>query len=249
MSMREDKIRINKYIANAGVASRRKADELIEQGLVKINGKVIKEPGVMVGPKDEIKVRDKVIRPQNFKYVIFNKPAGYITSTSDEKGRKTIYDILPESLHRFMPVGRLDKDSSGLLILTNNGEFIQKLTHPSVKVPKVYRVCVEGKVVHDEQVRMAKGIEIEKGQVGYADSAILEYANKQTVLEITLHQGLNRQIRKMMSILGHEVVSLKRIAHANVELRGLKKGQFKFMKPNQVQQIKNYIKNIEKKHK
>ena len=135
-------VRLNKYIASSGLCSRRKADELIEQGAVSVNGKTITEFGYLVQPKDKVFVNKKLIHPVKHEYYRFYKPAGYITTCEDEKGRKTIYDLLPESLAGLKPVGRLDKDSRGLLILTNDGDLINALTHPSVKVPKVYMLLL-----------------------------------------------------------------------------------------------------------
>ena len=163
---------------------------------------------------------------------------------SDERGRKTIYDLLPEELHNLRHAGRLDKDSSGLLILTNDGNFLNELMHPAVKVPKVYRVCASGKLNLNDLTLMEKGIELEEGKKAYAYAQIIEFENKNTVLEMVLYQGLNRQIRKMLEILGHPVISLKRISIGPVNLEGLKRGQFKYLKPKQVQEIKNYLKKL-----
>lgn len=238
-------MRLNKYLAQCGVAtSRRKADELIATGVVKINGKVVMELGAEVKEKDKVEVYNKpAILPQ-FKYVIFYKPAGYITTLSDEKDRKTIYDILPDELKKLKPVGRLDKDSTGLLILTNDGDLINDLTHPSIKVAKNYRVVAKGKLKMPDLEEMAKGIEIEKGQIAYADSVILGYEGKDTVLQITLYQGLNRQIRKMLDYLGHPVISLKRFSCATLNIDGLKRGEFKYLKPKQVKDLKKYVEKL-----
>ena len=233
--------RLNKYIAQAGVCSRRKADELIENGHVKVNGKVVTELGFQLQPKDKVFIDNKLVTPQRHEYYRFYKPAGYITTSDDEKGRKTIYDLLPENLHNLKPVGRLDKDSTGLLILTNDGDLINQLTHPSIKVPKVYLVTVDGRICPHHAEQMAKGIEIEKGKIAYADVMYLEGDNKTSTMQITLYQGLNRQIRKMFEYLGFEVKSLKRIQHAIITLEGLKRGQFKPIKPQQMKQLKNYL--------
>lgn len=242
--MKPQKVRLNKYIASTGYCSRRKADELIDAGKVKVNGEIVTELGLLINPKAKVSVSGDVIKPQEYKYIRYYKPAGYITTMDDEKGRKTIYDILPEEVQNLKPVGRLDKDSTGLLILTNDGDFINELTHPSVKVPKVYRVCAQGKLTLNDLTLMEKGIEIEKGQIAYAFARIIDFEGKNTILEIVLYQGLNRQIRKMLDILGHSVISLKRLSMGPVDLSGLKKGQFKYLKPKQVEQIKNYLKKL-----
>lgn len=246
--MKNQKVRLNKYIASCGFCSRRKADEYIEAGKVRVNGQVVTELGCIISSKDRVMVGNKLIKPEVLTYIRYYKPAGYITTMEDEKGRKTIYDILPEEVQNLKPVGRLDKDSTGLLILTNDGDFINDLAHPSVKVPKVYRVAAQGKLNLNDLVVMEKGIEIEKGQIAYAMARIVEFEGKNTILEMVLYQGLNRQIRKMLDSLGHPVISLKRLSMGPVDLQGLKKGQFKYMKPKQVQQIKNYLKKLTKEN-
>ncbi len=244
--MKNSKVRLNKYIAACGYCSRRKADEYIEAGKVRVNGEIVSELGFMVSTKDKITIENKIIKPETLTYIRYYKPAGYITTMDDEKGRKTIYDILPEEVQNLKPVGRLDKDSTGLLILTNDGDFINDLAHPSIKVPKVYRVTAQGKLNLNDLEIMAKGIEIEKDKIAYADSRIIDFEGKNTVLEIVLYQGLNRQIRKMLDYIGHPVISLKRLSMGPIDLQGLKKGQFKYLKPKQIQQVKNYLKKLSK---
>lgn len=237
-------VRLNKYIASSGLCSRRKADELIESGVVQVNGKTVRELGFLVQEKDKVFVDKKMVRPVKHEYYKFFKPAGYITTADDEKGRKTIYDLLPKNLYHLKPVGRLDKDSTGLLILTNDGELINQLTHPSVKVPKVYLVSVNARVHKHELEQMALGIEIEKGKMAYADITVLEQDNSSTTMKITLFQGLNRQIRKMFEHFGYEVKSLKRVQHATVSIEGLKRGEFKPIKPQAIKELKNFLNRI-----
>lgn len=237
-------MRLNKYIASAGVCSRRKADELIEQGVVSVNGKKVTELGFQVEAKDKVFINNELVRPKKHEYYRFYKPTGYITTADDENDRKIIYDLLPPNMHHLKPVGRLDRDSSGLIILTNDGDFINELTHPSVKVPKVYIVSVNGKVSLHHVEKMASGIEIEPGKTAYAEAQIIEASNQKTMLQVVLIQGLNRQIRKMFEFLGFEVVSLKRIQHATIELTGLKKGEFKPIKPQQIKELKNFLKKL-----
>ena len=236
--------RLNKYIASSGLCSRRKADELIEQGVVFVNGKKVTELGYLVDEKDKVFVNQKLVRPVKHVYYKFYKPAGYITTCDDEKGRKTIYDLLPENLYNLKPVGRLDKDSTGLLILTNDGDLINELTHPSVKVPKVYIVSVDAKMHPHEFEQMAKGIEIEPGKIAYVDVTLLEADNRHTLMQIVLYQGMNRQIRKMIEYFGYEVKSLKRIQHATIQLEGLRRGEFKPIKPQQIKELRNFLNRI-----
>ncbi len=238
--------RLNKYIASSGLCSRRKADELIEAGKVMVNGKKITELGYLVQPKDKVFVDKKLIHPIKHEYYKFYKPAGYITTSDDEKGRKTIYDILPETLQHLKPVGRLDKDSTGLLIMTNDGDLINELTHPSIKVPKVYIVSINGRIHPHELEQLANGVEIEKGKTAYADISVLECDNERTMMQVTLYQGLNRQIRKMFEYVGYEVKSLKRIQHATISIIGLKRGEFKPIKPQQIKELKNFLNRISK---
>lgn len=238
--------RLNKYIASSGLCSRRKADELIEQGVVAVNGKTVTELGYLVQPKDKVFVNKKLIHPVKHEYYRFYKPAGYITTCDDEKGRKTIYDLLPEKLAGLKPVGRLDKDSTGLLILTNDGDLINALTHPSVKVPKVYMVTVNSQVTRAELEQMANGIEIEPNKVAYADIQVLVIDSKHTEMQITLYQGMNRQIRKMFEHFGYEVKVLKRVRHATLSLEGLRRGEFKPIKPAQIKELKNFLNRISK---
>lgn len=239
-------IRLNKYIASSGICSRRAADELIANGKVSVNGKKITELGFIVQPKDKVFVEQKMIRPVKHEYYRFYKPSGYITTADDEKGRKTIYDLLPDTMMHLKPVGRLDKDSTGLLILTNDGELINELTHPSIKVPKIYMVSVEGKVHLHQLEQLANGIEIEKDKMAYADVMVVEADNKHTMMQVTLYQGLNRQIRKMFDFIGFEVKSLKRIQHATITIDGLKRGQFKPIKPIQIKELRNFLNRIAK---
>ena len=236
--------RLNKYIAASGICSRRKADELIENGVVNVNGKIIKELGFIVQDNDKVFVNQKLIRPVRHLYYKFYKPAGYITTCNDEKGRKTIYDLLPDEMLNLKPVGRLDKDSTGLLILTNDGDLINDLTHPSIKVPKIYIVTVDSKIQKNQLEQMAQGIEIEKEKIAYADITVLEADNKHTMMQVTLYQGMNRQIRKMFEYFGYEVKSLKRIQHATITLDGLHRGEFKPIKPQQIKELRNFLNRI-----
>ena len=237
--------RLNKYIASTGICSRRKADELILEGRVKVNDKVIDMLGFHVREKDKVYIDGKLVKPQKLEYYKFYKPAGFITTADDEKNRKTIYDIIPQELHHLKPVGRLDKDSTGLIILTNDGEFINEMTHPSIKVPKVYMVTVDSVLTRAELEKLANGVEIEPNKIAYADIQVLNMDNKHTEMQITLYQGMNRQIRKMFEYIGHEVKVLKRIQHATLTLDGLKRGEFKPIKPIQIRELKNFLNRIQ----
>lgn len=244
--------RLNKYIASTGFCSRRKADELIIEGRVRVNDRPICEVGFYVREKDRVYIDNKLVKPQKFEYYKFFKPSGYITTNEDEKGRKTIYDVIPPELSHLKPVGRLDKESTGLIILTNDGDFINAMTHPSIKVPKVYLVTINGKFTPQDAEKMLNGIVIETDsgdkKTAYAETLPIEITNKSSEIQVVLYQGINRQIRKMFASLGYEVKMLKRIQHATLTLEGLKKGQVKQIKPKQIKELKAYIEKIRREY-
>ncbi len=238
--------RLNKYIALSGICSRRDADELIISGQVQVNGKTVTELGFKITDKDKVFINKRLIRPKKYEYYRFYKPPGYITTSDDEKGRKTIYDVIPKELHNLKPVGRLDKESSGLIILTNDGDLINALTHPSIKVPKVYIVSVDGKINAEHVRKMASGIEIEPEKKAYAEVTVIEATSNSTMMQITLYQGMNRQIRKMFEYLGFNVKSLKRVQHATITIGDLKRGELKPIKPLQIRELKKYLEKLTK---
>lgn len=242
--------RLNKFIASSGLCSRRGADELILAKKVLVNGKVVEELGFQVGPKDKVTIDGKAIKPAKLDYYRFYKPAGYVTTADDEKGRKTIYDVIPPELKHLKPVGRLDRESTGLIIMTNDGELINEMTHPSVKVPKIYLVTVNGKLTPEDGEKMYNGLEIEtdtgEKRTAYAEVMPIELANKASTVQVTLYQGINRQIRKMFAKLGFEVTSLKRVQHGTITLEGMKKGQIKIIKPKQLKELRAYLSKIQR---
>lgn len=237
-----DKTRINKYIAECTGCSRREAEEFVKAGQVKINEKIIDDLSIKVSLKDKVKVKNKLIELPKYLYVTFNKPPGYITTRKDEKGRKTIYDVLPEKFKHLKPVGRLDKDTSGLLLLTNNGDLINSLTHPKFDIPKRYKVVIKGKFNQVHAEKLAKGIDIGDGQIAYA--YVLEaYLEKDNLvsLKMELTQGYNRQIRRMIEKIGAEVVSLKRLSVGPLDLKNLKKGEYAILQSKEVKQLMSYL--------
>jgi len=244
--------RLNKYIASTGICSRRKADEIILEGRVRVNDKVIDLLGFHVREKDKVYVDGKLVKPQKLEYYKFFKPAGYITTGDDEKNRRTIYDLIPQELHHLKPVGRLDKDSTGLIFLTNDGEFINEMTHPSIKVPKVYLVRINGRFTPEDAEKMLNGMEIEtdsgEKKTAYAETLPITVENKSSEIQVVLYQGINRQIRKMFAKLGFEVESLKRVQHATLTIEGMKRGQIKAIKPKQVKELKAYLAKIKREY-
>lgn len=233
-------MRINKYLAQCGVAGRRACDKLISEGRVSVNGKVA-DLGLDVEEGDSVKVDGKIVTVQKNEYYILHKPKGYISTVSDDKGRKTVLDILGSGVSRVYPVGRLDYDSEGLLILTTDGELAQHLTHPSNEVPKTYTVKVEGRLTENDLNPIRSGIEIEGGYVTKKCRAHIIETNKEyTKVELTLREGKNREIRKMFAAIGKEVTLLKRTKVGELSLRGLERGAFRKLTPAEV----NYLKSL-----
>ncbi len=232
-------MRINKYLAQCGVASRRDCDKLVADGRVTVNGRPA-DVGADVEEGDVIKVDGKVVTVKKNEYYILHKPKGYLCTVSDDKGRKTVMDILGSSVGRVYPVGRLDYDSEGLLILTTDGELAQHLTHPSNEVPKTYVVKVEGRLTEADLNPIRSGIEIEGGYVTKKCRAhIIETNRDFTRVEITLREGKNREIRKMFAAIGKEVTLLKRTKVGELSLRGLDRGAFRKLTPAEVAYLKS----------
>ena len=224
-------MRINKFLAAAGVASRRECDKLVAEGRVKVNGKNA-TLGLEVGDGDEVLVDGRKVVIQKNEYYILNKPKGYICSVSDDKGRKTVMDLMPANVGRIYPVGRLDYDSEGLLILTTDGELAQKLTHPSNEIPKTYLVKIEGTLTESALNPIRSGIEIDGYMTKKCKAHIVETNKAYTKVHITITEGKNREIRKMFAAIGKEVQLLKRIKVGELTLRGLDRGAYrKLSKP------------------
>lgn len=243
--------RLQKYIARCGVASRRKSEELILSGQIKVNGTIITELGTKVNiDKDVVEYNNKVIKQEENKlYIMLNKPEGYITSSSDEKGRKTVLDLIDVE-ERIYPIGRLDYDSSGLLLLTNDGDIYNKIIHPRVAIDKKYIAICEGKFTDKELEKFKNGIDIGGYITSNANIEIIDEENItmknsgenfiRSTVEITIHEGKNRQIRRMCSSLNHDVLALKRISVGNIKLGNLKKGSWRMLTEEEI----NYIKGL-----
>lgn len=226
-------MRINKYLAAAGVASRRECDNLIQSGKVRINGKTA-TVGMEVNEGDEVFVNGNQVKTKKNEYYILNKPKGYICSVSDDKGRKTVLDLMPENVGRIYPVGRLDYDSEGLLILTTDGDLAQHLTHPSNAVPKTYLVKVEGTLTETALNPIRSGLEIDGYQTKKCKAHIVETNKNYTKVHVTLTEGKNREIRKMFAAIGKEVTLLKRIKVGEITLRGLDRGAYRKLNKQEV---------------
>lgn len=240
------KSRINKYIAECTGCSRRKAEEFINKGLVKLNGSVVNDLSIKVTAEDKVFLKGKILKLPRHRYIIFNKPPGYITTRADEKGRKTIYDLLPEAYHELKPVGRLDKDTSGLLLLTNDGDLINRLTHPKYKVPKRYRVNIKGNFTAKEANLFAEGVDIGEEQPAYADVLSVKLIDKNTYeVNLLLKQGYNRQIRRMFEKLSLEVTALKRISIGPLNLKGLRRAEYSIITPKELNMLLQYLEKMD----
>lgn len=229
-------MRINKFLAAAGVASRRECDKLIADGKIKVNGKIA-ALGLEVNDGDEVYVEDRRVVIQKNEYYILNKPKGYICSVSDDKGRKTVMDLMPANVGRIYPVGRLDYDSEGLLILTTDGELAQKLTHPSNEIPKTYLVKVEGTLTETALNPIRSGIEIDGYVTKKCKAHIVETNKAYTKVHITITEGKNREVRKMFAAIGKEVQLLKRIKVGDLTLRGLDRGAYRKLSKQEVEYL------------
>ncbi len=225
-----DKVRVQKLIAESGLCSRRKAEELIAAGKVTINGHVCSLGDKADPHSDVVAVNGKRIgeAPREKRYIMLNKPRGYITSMSDEQGRRIAAELLDGVEERVVPVGRLDRNSEGLLLFTNDGEFANEITHPSRHVSKTYRVTIDGRVSEEQIMRLTSGVELDDGKVTLPCSVeVLVEQPERTVLRITIKQGLNRQIRRMCAAVGLEVGRLRRTAIGGVKLGMLKTGEWR----------------------
>ena len=216
-------MRLNKFLASCGVASRRECDNLITQGRITVNGKTA-QLGAEVGVDDKVCVDGKDVSSKKNEYYILNKPKGYLSTVRDDKGRKTVLDLMPQNVGRIYPVGRLDYDSEGLLILTTDGALAQHLTHPSNQVPKTYLVKIEGTITEAGLNPIRSGIDIGGYVTKKCKAHIVETNKEYTKIHVTITEGKNREIRKMFEAIGKEVTLLKRIKVGELTLRGLDRG-------------------------
>lgn len=232
-------MRLQKYMALCGVASRRKSEEIIKDGRVKINNKIVIDMGIKVNPKkDVVQVDDRIIREEkNMIYIMLNKPMGYLTTSKDEKGRKTVLDLIEDINERIFPVGRLDADTTGLLLLTNDGDMTYKLTHPSKEVIKRYIAIVEGVPNRMELERFRNGMMLEGRMTAKASVKIAKRYENEAILDISIHEGRNRQIKKMCELINHPVKKLKRIAIGDLEIGGLNVGNWRYLNEEEIESL------------
>jgi 23S rRNA pseudouridine2605 synthase len=236
--LEKKEIRLQKFISECGIASRRKAEVLIAEGHVKVNGR-ISRIGDTVNPiKDRVTVDGTPIKPNKEKiYIALNKPRGYVTTLNDEFGRKNVTELISGIDARLYPVGRLDKDSEGLLLLTDDGTFANALTHPSHHVAKVYRVSVNPEITEQQLLQIEQGIELDGIKTAPAKAKLIRQEKGRAVVEIILYEGRNRQIRRMCEAMGLEVARLNRIAVGNVKLGGLASGEYRELEPNELKSL------------
>ncbi|MED3624897.1 23S rRNA pseudouridine(2605) synthase RluB [Neobacillus thermocopriae] len=242
--------RLQKVIARAGIASRRKAEELIKEGKVRVNGKVVTELGTKVTPSDKVEVNGIPIEKEEPVYFLLYKPRGVISSVSDDKGRKVVTDFFPEVKERIFPIGRLDYDTSGLLLLTNDGEFANLLMHPRNEIEKVYVAKVKGIPLREKLKKLEKGIWLDDGKTAPAKVKLLSADKKKqtAIIEITIHEGRNRQVRRMFEAIGHEVIKLKRERYGFLTMNGLKAGEARELTPHEVKQLRAAALNSSQKN-
>lgn len=231
-------IRINRYLSMCGVSSRRKADELVEAGSVTVNGAVMTDLGTKINPrKDSVRVDGKqVVQVHDYLYLVLNKPKDTITTLSDEKGRTTVMSLV-KTKQRVYPVGRLDRNTTGVLLLTNDGNFAHHLMHPKSEIPKSYQVTLETALTNEHAAQLRKGIKLEDGKTAPADVYILP-GGKGKDVGIVIHEGRNRQVRRMFESLGYEVQKLDRVAYGPITKEGLKRGETRSLTRPEVRKLK-----------
>jgi len=249
-------IRLHKLLAQMGVASRRAAERMIAEGRVSVNGRIVNTPGAMASPEDEIRVDGKLVRQQpqmRYRYILLNKPAGVLSTAKDERGRKTVIDLLGQS-NRIYPVGRLDKDSEGLMLLTNDGELAQRITHPRYGVHKQYMVEVEGYFSDRSLQDLLQGVELEDGFSKPLDAKIISRSRDKSKLLITMGEGRKRQVRRTLAALGYKVKRLTRVALGPLSLGNLKPGEYRELSDQEAKWLRSQlgltpdISNIQQNH-
>ena len=232
---------LNKFIAHAGICGRREAAEMVKKGLVKVNGILITEPGHKVTSKDEVSVNGKKIFPaKNLVYILINKPKDYITTTNDPQGRKTVLDLIRHATpERVYPVGRLDRNTSGVLLLTNDGELSQKLTHPSNDIKKVYAVTLNKVLEKKDFDQVLKGVMLEDGMASVDALAYADIKDK-TILGVEIHSGRNRIVRRIFEALGYDVKHLDRVIFAGLTKKNVERGKWRFLNEKEVRDLKYF---------
>lgn len=233
-NFQDDTVRLNKYLSNAGICSRREADVLIKTGVVTVNGNIVTEMGYKVKPGDVVKYSGETINAETKRYVLLNKPKGYITTMDDPMGRKTVMSLVKKACkERIYPVGRLDKETTGLLLFTNDGDLAKKLTHPRHKASKLYHVVLDKKVSKEDLGKLLKGVLLEDGTSRFDKADYTKDGNAYEV-GVELHSGKNRIVRRTFEALGYEVVKLDRVMFAGLTKKDLPRGRYRFLTEKEV---------------
>ena len=231
-------IRLNKFIANSGVCSRREADELIADGKIKVNDKVVTEMGFKVGRKDKVTYKGRSLRPERHQYVLLNKPKDYITTAKDPQERKTVMKLVARACkERIYPVGRLDRNTSGLLLFTNDGDLTKKLSHPSFNVRKIYQVRLNKPLAKTDMEKIAAGLELEDGPIK-VDAIAYDKKGGQETIGVALHSGRNRIVRRIFEHVGYDVVALDRVVFAGLTKKDLPRGKWRMLSPKEIGMLK-----------
>lgn len=237
-----EEIRLQKYLSNNGICSRRKAEEYILSGYVKVNGKIVNELGRKINPtRDKVYFKNEIVRKtEKNVYILLNKPIDYVTTVKDQFNRKTVLDLINIS-EKVLPVGRLDMYTSGALILTNDGGFIYKITHPKYEIEKTYNVTIKGIITNEEMEKLRKGVKIEEYISGKAKVRLLKIDKEKNIsrIEITIHEGKNREVRKMCLAIGKKVLALHRTKIENIDVKELKLGEWRYLSKKEVNNLLN----------
>ncbi len=235
-----EELRLNKFIANAGICSRREADELIKDGLISVNGEIVREMGMKVKRTDRVVYQGRKINPEKPVYILLNKPKDFITTTDDPLERKTVMNLVKNACdERIFPVGRLDRNTTGLLFFTNDGELAAKLSHPSNQVKKIYQVTLDKALTQNDEAAVREGLELEDGLAPVDDIQVL--SKDRHILGLEIHIGRNRIVRRIFAHLGYEVTALDRVMYAGLDKKDLKRGNYRFLSEKEVIRLKYFI--------
>lgn len=235
----DDGVRLNKYIANAGICSRREADQLIQAGVIKVNGVVVTELGTKVKPEDKVQYGDQTLTNEKKRYLLLNKQKGYVTTTKDPHAKNTVMELIAGACkERIYPVGRLDRNTTGLLLFTNDGELAKKLMHPSSRIKKLYHVVLDQPLKKNDMLKVAEGIELDDGFIRVDSIAYVEDAADRREVGMEIHSGQNRVVRRIFEALGYKVTKLDRVMFAGLTKKNLQRGKWRFLTEREVINLK-----------
>ena len=238
--MEQKTLRLQVYLSRNGICSRRKAMELVQEGQVRVNGRVVREPSTPINPeRDKVTLGQKSVEEKSYEYILLNKPMGFVTTKKDRYAKKIVTELLPFGYRHLVPVGRLDKDTEGLLLLTNDGDVAYKMTHPKFGVDKKYFVQITGRLALSDKQKLENGIYLEGKKTVRAKISISNISTQQTELTFIIHEGRKRQIRRMFSKVGHKVIYLKRLTQGPLSLGRLRVGKWKELTKKEINEIRN----------